>query len=327
MRSLMCMVAAMASVLGMLGCGATAGALNECGGRQALAAKPGQPCETGTWACDGLDSVRCSDCTSGMCVVPAREFVMGCTAADCRHFTGPRGQRSSDLFRLAYESPKHAVSLAAFEIDQREVTVRDYQACASCTAPSTHDRRCNWGVAGREDHPVNCVTWLQARQYCAAGGKRLCTEAEWEHAARGTDGRTFPWGNEAATCARAVFDEAGLEPLSNFEPEGDGCGTGTTMPVGSKPAGASPSGALDMAGNVDEWLADDWHRTYEGAPPDGRPWCGRAGDCAGERGYSRVIRGGNFSFGAEHLRSSSRRWAYPDSLFGDSFDIGIRCCR
>ena len=101
------------------------------------------------------------------------------------------------------------------------------------------------------DYPVVNVTNDMARTYCSWTGKRLCTEAAWEKAARGTEGRRYPWGNEPASCDRAVMHDGG-----------DGCGTGTSYPVGSKPLGASPYGALDMAGNVSEWVKDFYSPSY-----------------------------------------------------------------
>jgi len=167
--------------------------------------------------------------------------------------------------------------------------------------------KCNSKNAGREDHPMNCVDWDQAKAYCAWEGKRLCTEAEWEKAARGADGRLYPWGNEVATCEYAVMDEGG-----------NGCGTGTTMAVGSKPLGASPYGALDMSGNLSEWVEDEWHENYIGAPTDGSAWVDSP------RVFGRVIRGGCFGHHADYLRSSNRGYGYP-TVGGQS--VGIRCCK
>ena len=90
--------------------------------------------------------------------------------------------------------PVHAVSVAAFCMDPTEVTVAAYKGCTSCSAPSTSGA-CTWGVAGRDNHPINCVDWNQATAFCSAVGKRLPTEEEWEYAARGTPAWKFPWGN------------------------------------------------------------------------------------------------------------------------------------
>lgn len=135
------------------------------------------------------------------------------------------------------------IELPTFLIDRTEVTVGQYSACVeagACSAPNTRND-CNFGASGRRDHPVNCVDWEQARAYCAWAGKRLPTEAEWEKAARGVDGRRYPWGDEGPTPTRANLS-------------GAHDGFSATSPVGRFLAGASPFGALDMLGNVSEWL-------------------------------------------------------------------------
>jgi formylglycine-generating enzyme required for sulfatase activity len=167
--------------------------------------------------------------------VPGGEFLYGCNQAldaDC----------------LEDEKPGRQVLLPAFRIDRTEVRVNEFADCVragACSEPLT-GQWCNWGVAGRGDHPVNCVDWEQARGYCHWVGKRLPTEHEWEKAARGTDGRRFPWGNDDATCALAVMVGEGA----------DGCGERSTWPVASRAAGRSPFGLFDMGGNVLEWTAD-----------------------------------------------------------------------
>ena len=139
--------------------------------------------------------------------------------------------------------------LPDFGIDRTEVRVDEYAACVlsgACTRPGTR-ASCNWSDADRGDHPINCVNWEQARNYCAWVGKRLPSEQEWEKAARGEDGRVFPWGDEPATCDVAVIESGA---------EGRGCGHGSTWPVASLESGRSPYGIFDMAGNVLEWTAD-----------------------------------------------------------------------
>ena len=161
-------------------------------------------------------------------LVPAGDFVMG---------SAPGGYIFGDN-----ETPRRRIFLKAFYIDKYEVTNRRFR---KFFAPVNRYA----GSFEEPDQPVVGVTWFQARDYCARVSRRLPTEAEWEKAARGEDGRIYPWGNERATCARAVM---GSEIPS--------CSKGfATWSVGSRPLGASPYGAMDMAGNATEWVAD-WYR-------------------------------------------------------------------
>lgn len=137
-----------------------------------------------------------------------------------------------------YGEKKEARSVGTFELDVTEVTVAAYQACVDagvCTVPKSGER-CNWGRRGRGAHPINCVDWEQANAFCGWAGKRLPTEEEWEYAARGNAGRTYPWGETAPSRTKLCLDR------------GDG-----TCPVCSRPSGSTPSGLCDMAGNVWEW--------------------------------------------------------------------------
>ena len=155
------------------------------------------------------------------------------------------------------------------------------------------DGACNYGTSGRENHPINCLDWDQARAYCAWAGKRLPTEAEWEKAARGTDGRKYPWGNTGLDCNRVIYPVC---PSGNWG----------TAPVGSKPLGVSPYGTLDMIGNVWQWVEDDWHWDYTEAPADGSAWVDSP------RGSYRVVHGGAwFNTGSVSLRASYRHGYVP----------------
>lgn len=178
-----------------------------------------------------------------------------------------------------------------------EVTVAEYRACyrrGGCSATGRYRDLCNWARSDREQHPVNCVSWSQADEYCTWAGGRLPTKWEWEWAARGREAaRTYPWGHAKATCARAVMADGSAE-----------CGTGATLPVGSKPAGTSVDGLHDMAGNVWEWTS-----TQE------QTGCGTMG----------VIKGGS-TFVA------NPRWLRVDHDFStvldnQGFGDGIRCVR
>ena len=134
-------------------------------------------------------------------------------------------------------------------LDRTEVTVAAYTRCVEagrCARPSGAGARDNWGRRDRARHPINNVTWNQARDFCRAVGKRLPTEWEWEWAARGREqGRLYPWGAAAPSCAYTIMEGGGR----------DGCGRGHTAPVASRPRGASRDGIHDLSGNVWEWTA------------------------------------------------------------------------
>lgn len=195
------------------------------------------------------------------------------------------------------EQPIHTVHLDSFWIDQTEVTNAMYAACidAEGCAPLAGS------AADLSDDPgfsVQGAAWQEAAAYCAWAGRRLPTEAEWEKAARGTDGRLFPWGNESPT-----------GELANFDQLHDGL-----VSVGSFPAGASPYGALDMAGNVYEWVSDWYAEDYYASSPANNP-------TGPDSGIQRVLRGGAWNSRADNLRSANRFWAFPGR---NDFD-GFRC--
>jgi len=208
------------------------------------------------------------------------------------------------------EQPVHPVSVPAFEIDKFEVTVAAYRRCVDatkCSPPAFDGDGCNWSQPGRDRHPVNCVAWIQASALCKWAGKRLCSEAEWERAARGTDGRRYAWGDAAPSCSLAVMAVGG-----------GGCGEGATAPVGSRPGGASPYGVMDMAGNVAEWVQDGYLDSYVGAPADGTAWDPLPGG-------DHLRRGGSWLLGADAMRATVR---FAGSMSaGNAPSIGFRCCR
>jgi len=206
------------------------------------------------------------------------------------------------------EHPARSITLAAFSIDRLEVTNESYRACVQagvCTGP----RRFGADYE-RPRQPVVGVSWHDATAYCRWAGGRLPTEAEWEKAARGTDGRRFPWGDEPEPDdSRAVFASHTHGPAD----------------VGGRPAGASPYGALDMAGNVWEWVKDVYdpmeYASAAGHDPAG-PSCAQAMAVyrrlrlEGREGFTgtnpipetceNVLRGGAWNYPGPGLRSANR---------------------
>ncbi len=197
------------------------------------------------------------------------------------------------------EKPIHNVTIQDFVLAKHETTVAQYRQCVeagACSLPDTKDDiyYCNWGYEDRDQHPINCVDWYQARQFCKWAGGRLPSESEWEFAARsGGHHNLYPWGFKKADCSLAIMNESG----------GYGCGKDRTWPVCSKPAGNTPSGLCDMAGNAWNWTEDYWNENYEGAPSDGSPW---------KEGHEhrRALRGGSWSNG-------------NPSIFHTTFRIGF----
>ncbi|MFQ5645701.1 MAG: formylglycine-generating enzyme family protein [bacterium] len=195
------------------------------------------------------------------------------------------------------EKPVHRVELDSFYLDRFEVTNVQYEKFVKETG---HAQARFSGVSpwNAPLYPVVGVSWNDARDYAAWAGKRLPTEAEWEYAARGTDGREWPWGN------------LWHEKRGNSEE----AGTGKTARVGSFPEGASPFGILDMAGNVWEWCLDSYDREYYRKSPLKNP--------AGPPSRTdKVLRGGSWGYGKENLRSSNR---FMDDLDSRNTMYGFR---
>jgi formylglycine-generating enzyme required for sulfatase activity len=239
----------------------------------------------------------------------------------------------------ADEKPAHQVTLSPFCIDRKEVTAGEFEACSSIgeckRAPVEVDWKditprqvkvystfCNARRPERADHPINCVDFERAARYCAYRGKRLPTEAEWEFAARGSDGRKYPWGDEEPDAKRlnacgaecVAWGAKHGEPMRALYTANDGWEG--TAPVGSFPDGASPFGLLDVVGNVWEWTSD-WDGSY-GKDPAVDP----TGPASGTR---RVVRGGAFNGGfASWVRPTQR---YSDRPETQSHAYGFRCAR
>jgi len=223
-----------------------------------------------------------------MLLIPAASFQMGSD-------NGPGDER-----------PRHAVSLDAFYLDLTEVTNSAYAACVNdgaCALPvnkGSFTRDTYFADPNFGDYPVTSVRWDQAAGYCQwNAGKRLPTEAEWEYAATGGDGRQFPWGNN--------FD---LKLSAASEPD--------TTKVGSFPNGASPFGMLDMAGNAVEWVSDFYDAQYYVNAEPKNP----AGPAAGSE---HVARGGAFGNPDPSAYTTTRR--YHLELNATDVDVGFRCAK
>ncbi len=214
-----------------------------------------------------------------MVLIPAGPFTMGASHAGA----------DPD------EQPPHRITLAAFRIDQYEVTHARYRRCVeagACTLvpdPAYDD-------PGRANHPVALANWSQAVAYCQWAGKRLPTEAEWEKAARGADGRRYPWGDEPADGLANVHTANGVSP------------------VGAFPRSASPYGVMDMAGNVWEWTSSRY-LPYPYDAADGREDLQARG--------ARVNRGGSWVFDWKHAQTTHR--SNIGHVYRRHRDLGFRC--
>lgn len=208
----------------------------------------------------------------------------------------------------AGEPPGRRVTLSSYWMDRTEVTVSAYGECVRagrCRTPTT-GQYYNWGESGREEHPVNGVSWDDAATYCGWAGKRLPTEAEWEYGARGSTNWLYPWGNSEPSDARLRWS--------------GGCGSGgcagASTAVGSHAAGRSPFGLEDMSGNVWEWVADRY------APYEGGEVTGPSGP-SGEQ--HRVVRGGSWSDLTPGWVGSVHRGKHVAGYRGSN--VGFRCAR
>ena len=242
----------------------------------------------------GIGSTQVSSVDGMMMVyVPAGDFLMG----------SPDGVGSDD------EHPQHTVYLDAYWIDRTEVTNDMYEKCVaagSCTPPldiSSYTRSSYYGNTDYDNYPVVYVDWNQAQTYCRWAGRELPSEAQWEKAARGTDGRIYPWGNQEPT------------NLANFNQNVLGSPEGGTVEVISFLAGASPYGALNMAGNVSEWLKDWYSESYYSQCPTNNPTGPVSGDY-------RSLRGGSYAGWGSMVNSTFRE--REDPSFGLDY-LGIRC--
>ncbi len=260
------------------------------GGSAAGGSAAGGSANGGQGGSGGGGSTGVGGMIPGMINVPSVTFMMGCNNgvdSDCR----------------GDESPYHEVTLSDYRIDVFEVTRSDFNLCiddSDCNTPT-----CDWDATGLPDHPVTCVSWQDAVDYCTWAGKRLPTEAEWEHAARGTSGDRYPWGNNN-------FD---MSPSPCTLANANLCRLDTET-VGKYPTGASPIGAMDMAGNVIEWVNDLFLQDYYNSSPATDPQGPSNGSAV------RTLRGGGWNSGNVNFRTSARSANLP--TFFDN-ETGFRC--
>lgn len=320
------------SSLGLVIGGVVAVALVGGGAFMALKGKNGAPTQaTGTPAAPAAAPAvaapavaKADSCPGAMFKIPAGQFYMG----------------SDDKSAQDNQKPAHNVALDGFCMDSTEVTVADYLKCSQTGAcrrlkPEVGYKGmkpeeekaflplCNIEAEGREMHPMNCISWRDADTFCRKNDKRLPTEAEWEYATRGPDGRVFPWGDEKPTVSHLNAcdtdcvkwsKEAGVGVLVLFEKDSDGYAA--TSPVGKYPKGDSRFGPKDVVGNVWEWVAD-FEGTYK-AEEQKNP----SGPASGEK---KVIRGGAWNGAREE-------WLHPSFRFAAEPErrhpaIGFRCAK
>jgi formylglycine-generating enzyme required for sulfatase activity len=236
-----------------------------------------------------------------MVYVPEGEFMMG--------------SKDSDSLASDDEKPQHRVHLDAFWIDQTEVTNARYKMCVDagdCDPPkdtNSNTRDNYFGNWVYNDYPVIYVSWYYADKYCSWAGRRLPTEAEWEKAARGgLEGKQYPWGDQAPIC------HPGADNGARFNDFAD-CEGSDTASVGSY--GANGYGLYDMAGNVQEWVADWYTNGYFASSPS------RDSQIPTNESY-RVIRGGSCLHIGSFLRVANRGRNFPDNA---DYYYGFRCAR
>lgn len=238
-------------------------------------------------------------------LIPAGEFTMGGNAEDELAVCLEIFESNCQLNWFTHEEPPHEIAVEAFHIDVYEVTNALYKLCVDqggCSPPKSsgsHNRSDYYGNSQFDNYPVIEVDWYQAKTYCEWRGARLPTEAEWEKAARGIDGRMYPWG------------EGLEETLANYH-----WNVGDTTEVGSYESGKSPYGLYDMAGNVWEWV-NSLLSPYPYSADDGRE--------APEGDGPRVARGGSWGFDGDNSVSTFYRMDYDPA--STSIDRGFRCAR
>jgi len=230
-----------------------------------------------------------------MVLIPAGDFIMG-------NDDGPD-----------YEKPAHTVYLDVFYMDIYETTNREYENCVNagiCQPPiynGSNSRSSYYENPQYDNYPVIYVNWDMAKTYCEWRGAELPTEAQWEKAARGTNGRTYPWGEKVPDCS-----------IANYWSLASGICVGDTTSVGNYESGKSPYGIYDMAGNVWEWVLDWYSEMYYHDSPVANP-------LGPDSGQDRTVRGGAWLGDYPFLQASSR---HSESYWQQGFvDVGFRCSR
>ena len=262
---------------------------------------------------------------------PCALSVNGCPQIEWVEIRGGSFQMGSpDEDGVANERPQRLVNVPSFLLMKTEVTVSMYRRCVEaghCTLPPCAleidpvSPLCNYTTPDADEHPLNYVTWHQLMRFAAWVGARLPSESEWEYAARseGTD-HIYPWGNEAPmSCelARLYIEE----PVP--------CGEFGTAPPCGYPSGNTEQGVCDMAGNLFEWVLDEWRDSYTDSPEDGSAWCS-SGPCplnADDPNYdgsmatsnARVMRGGSHGYPLSDARTRARSAGDDRDLVGENF--------
>jgi eukaryotic-like serine/threonine-protein kinase len=304
-----------------------AAAINAPGSSAPSASPPASSSGYGAGSSAAAAPPALATCPQGMARIPGGKFFMG---AD---------DGSSD------EKPAHKVALSPYCLDQYEVTTADYKKCSDsgdCKRAGTtndwdgitakerqaYDTLCNIrDIDGKAKHPINCVDWEMANDYCHAMGARLPTEAEWEFAARGPDGRKYPWGDEEPSeklmngcgpeCV-AWGKEHGIKLMPMYKTSD---GFPASAPIGSFPEGRSRYGVYDIVGNVWEWVGD-WHGSYADAPKSDTPPMNPEGPKSGK---TRVVRGGGFGNSESACVRPSFRFHEPPVQ--RTYSTGFRCAK
>ncbi len=245
---------------------------------------------------DEAERLGALEVPGGMVLVPAGSFLMG---------SDPRKDRAAG----PQEQPQHQVYLDTFKIDRFEVSNVEYLRFVLGTGVA-------WPKFWRENpfpekaalHPVINVSWYEADAFCRWAGKRLPTEAEWEKAARGGDGRIFPWGNEPAGWIKSNIAHPGSKRGFKYPPLAN---------INRYDKGTSPYGVYQMAGNVSEWVSDWFDPEYYRHTQDENPQGPKTGD-------QKVFRGGSWNEDPEVARSAGRNAGPPDRI---SYLTGFRCAQ